>query len=59
MSGNVTRSMERRKALDAIADAACSRYVDTRNVKTELEHKMTPAPKGADPIMGTIQWTLG
>jgi len=59
MRGNATHSMERRKALEAIADAECSRYVDTIKVKTELKHKIIPVPKGADPMMGTTQCTLG
>lgn len=55
MSGNATHHIERTNALDDIADAECSGYVDIRNVKTEVKHRMTPVPKGAEAMMGTIQ----
>lgn len=59
ISGNATQSIRRKKAFDAITEAALERYVDTRNVKTDVKHRITPQPKGMDARIGTIQCTCG
>lgn len=58
-NGNTAAKDDRMALFAAIADAAIGRYAVTRYVKVEVKTKYIPAPKGIEPMMGTIQWIPG
>jgi ribose 5-phosphate isomerase len=58
-SGNAAAKLDRTKLFDAMAEAACWRYVATKNVITDVKIKMMPDPKGMEAMIGTIHGTEG